>query len=359
MSQRYDDDVAELDDDNDDDVAELDDDNDDDVAELDDDNDDDVAELDDDNDDDVAELDDDNDDDVAELDDDNDDDVAELDDDNDDDVAELDDDNDDDVAELDDDNDDDVAELDDDNDDDVAELDDDNDDDVAELDDDNDDDVAELDDDNEIYSIELIQKTSDRYNIDFDQNGNIIGLQEIRRDGSLKVKSVDDDKNFRLVDGLLVEEEIESDGSIEVTTYRDIDGDGYFTKISKNYLPAADVLPRFAIADEATLIGTFGEDTVLLDDDTLTLGGAGADRFVVREIGLMTVADFTFEEGDRICFDTGLGLKDHAQLAQFVSAVAYDEAIKTLSVHFGDYVSLTIVGITEQQISWDIIEVLS
>jgi hypothetical protein len=300
-------------------------------------------------------------DDVAELDDDNDDDVAELDDDNDDDVAELDDDNDDDVAELDDDNDDDVAELDDDNDDDVAELDDENDDDVAELDDDNDDDVAELDDDNddENYSGEYLEKISDRYTPRLDENGNIVGLQELRRDGSLKLKDKDIDESFAFVDGFLLQQEIESDGTIELTTYQDIDGNGYFTKVSKKYLATADSPLRYAIVEEAKFVGTSEEDIILLTDDTPTEGGTGADRFIVREAGHLTVADFTLEEGDRVSFDTGLGLNATEELAQFVSALSYDEANQTLSVQFGDYVSLTIVGVSQQQISWDLIEVLS
>ena len=47
------------------------------------------------------------------------------------------------------------------------------------------------------------------------------------------------------------------------------------------------------------------------------------------------------------------------QLASFVSAVDHDAATSILSVDFGSVATLTIVGIQADQISWDIVSVLS
>ena len=93
-------------------------------------------------------------------------------------------------------------------------------------------------------------------------------------------------------------------------------------------------------------------------DDTPMTGGAGADSFVMREIGDGIASDFDAEE-DQLVIDTGLGLSSTEQLASFVTSVNYDETSQILSVDFGGVATLTVVGIAADQISWDIVTVLS
>jgi len=107
------------------------------------------------------------------------------------------------------------------------------------------------------------------------------------------------------------------------------------------------------------LVGSDSDDVIALADDTPVVGGAGQDQFVMREIGNAVVSDYQYEENDQIVIDTGLGLTSTEQVASFVTGVEYDDLTQTLSVDFGGVATLTVVGIQADQISWDIVSVLS
>jgi len=198
----------------------------------------------------------------------------------------------------------------------------------------------------------------DRYSVELDADGNVVAFNETKRNGRIE-NEMDGQSTYAFEDGQLVETEMESDGSVEITRYADLDGDGFFTKVSEQYMAADVTTQKFAITSAMSLVGSDTDDVIALADDTPVIGGAGQDQFVMREIGDAVVSDYNHDDDDQIIFDTGLGLSSTEQLASFVSAVDYDEATTTLSVDFGGVATLTIVGIQADQISWDIVSVLS
>ena len=234
-----------------------------------------------------------------------------------------------------------------------------------EIDDDNDDDDDDYqivngvryeidDDDYHHYS----ESKHDRYSVELDDSGNVIGFTETKRDGRID-NELDSDSTYRFENGQLIETELEDDGSIEVKVYADLDGDGFFSKVSEQYVPSDSSNQKFGITSQMALVGSDLDDVIALADDTPVVGGAGQDQFVMREIGNAVVSDYQYEDNDQIIIDTGLGLTSTEQVASFVTGVDYDDLTQTLSVDFGGVATLTVVGIQADQISWDIVSVLS
>ena len=88
------------------------------------------------------------------------------------------------------------------------------------------------------------------------------------------------------------------------------------------------------------------------------MAGHGADDFIIREAAHLRIADFnSLDDHDSLVFDTGLGLTSIAQLASFVTDLHHDG--QDFIVHFGDDVSITLVGVQPDQISWDDVSVMS
>ena len=223
-----------------------------------------------------------------------------------------------------------------------------------EIDDVDDDDDDDDDADYHHYS----ESKHDRYNVELDDGGNVIGFTETKRDGRID-NELDSDSTYRFENGQLIETELEDDGSIEVKIYADLDGDGFFSKVSEQYVPSDSSNQKFGITSQMALVGSDLDDVIALADDTPVVGGAGQDQFVMREIGNAVVSDYQYEENDQIVIDTGLGLTSTEQVASFVTGVEYDDLTQTLSVDFGGVATLTVVGIQADQISWDIVSVLS
>ena len=224
-------------------------------------------------------------------------------------------------------------------------------------DDDRDDDDRDDDDDDDDYH-HYSESKHDRYSVELDDSGNVIGFTETKRDGRID-NELDSDSTYRFENGQLIETELEDDGSLEVKVYADLDGDGFFSKVSEQYVPSDSSNQKFGITSQMVLVGSDSDDLIALADDTPVVGGAGQDQFVMREIGNAVVSDYQYEDNDQIIIDTGLGLTSTEQVASFVTGVDYDDLTQTLSVDFGGVATLTVVGIQADQISWDIVSVLS
>ncbi|SBS36227.1 hypothetical protein MAQ5080_03395 [Marinomonas aquimarina] len=196
------------------------------------------------------------------------------------------------------------------------------------------------------------------YSITFDELGNFVALYEYEDDGSLE-NETEDDSTYVFIDGLLYETEVEDYG-VEISIYSDADNDGVYEKISSEYsLNEGATGSDFVLTGSLGVLGSDNDDWILMSDFVESEGGSGADSFIMRDLTESTVKDFNVEEGDKIVFDTGFGLSDVDELAQYVSELAYDSVTQTLTVDFNGLASLEIVGIADFQISWDIVDVLS
>lgn len=207
--------------------------------------------------------------------------------------------------------------------------------------------------------------SSDRYVVDLnDTSGEVIGFWELE-DGGVLENEMEFGATYEIIDGILYETEPEQYG-IEVKTYEDADGDGYWVKTSSRYIQnesqSGDDNSSGLLPTLTNLLGTQGSD----DDDYLLMtegggvhGGLGGDRFVMRDLVNCRMLDFDADEGDRIVFDTGYGLSGAEQLAQYVSGLTYDQGTQTLSVNFSGLASIEVLGVRADQISWDLCEILS
>lgn len=144
----------------------------------------------------------------------------------------------------------------------------------------------------------------------------------------------------------------------EITRYSDVDGDGIYAKVSEQWVgrgDAAGVTP--VIAAPLHYEGDGRDDYIGLTPDAASSGGAGADHFVFRQLAHVRVDDFRHGDGDKLVFDTGLGLISLAQLLGFVTAVR-DDGHETV-IEFGNSVSLSLVGIRADSLQAADFEILS
>lgn len=189
-------------------------------------------------------------------------------------------------------------------------------------------------------------------------NGEVTAAYEFD-DGVWESESIDDDgSETYTVDGAdVIRTEVKPFGT-EITRYSDTDLDGVYFRVSEQWQISPDasgVVPqlhetlRFSPTDDDDFIAVrAGEDC---------LGGHGADDFVVREAAHLRIADFNSLEDDSLVFDTGLGLTSQAHLAGFVTDIRHDG--QNFIVEFGSDVSITLVGVQPDQISWDDVSVMS
>jgi hypothetical protein len=102
---------------------------------------------------------------------------------------------------------------------------------------------------------------------------------------------------------------------------------------------------------------TNNDDFIVVRGGEDSRGGLGADGFVVREAAHLRIEDFNTLEDDELIFDTGLGLTSQEQLINHITDFNYDG--QDFIVHFGLHVSITLVGIQPDEISWNSISILS
>lgn len=190
-------------------------------------------------------------------------------------------------------------------------------------------------------------------------DGKVTAVFELK-DGVLKPKSIDDDGTETYVveaNGDVVRTEVKPFGT-EITRYSDADGDKLFVRISEQWQISSDatgVVPKFPGALRYS--PTDGDDFIAVRSGEDCHGGNGSDDFVIREASHLRIADFKSLDGDDLVFDTGLGLTSRDHLASFVTDIRHDG--QNFIVDFGSDVSITLVGVMPNQISWDDVSVLS
>lgn len=222
-------------------------------------------------------------------------------------------------------------------------------------DDHSDSDVSEYRDDVEYHGDGY---SSDRYIVEVDEStGDVTGFFELEDNGT-RENEMEVGATYEIVDGVLYETEYEDYG-LQIKTYEDTDGDGFWVKTSSQYTYEGAGGSRYQLSDLLEIEGSDDDDYLLMTQEGGISGGAGADSYVMRELVDCSMLDFDADEGDKIVFDTGYGLSGVDELSDYLSSYAYDESTLTLSLDFSGYASLGIVGIQADQISWSICEVLS
>lgn len=161
-------------------------------------------------------------------------------------------------------------------------------------------------------------------------------------------------------DGVVTRIEVEPLGS-EITRYADIDGDGYYNRISEQWQSAANAPDsgRFKFIDNLSYFPSDEDDHIAVRGGEDCHGGQGSDDFVVREAAHLRITDFDSSEDGLIIFDTGLGLLSVDQLAGYVTGIRRSDDDQDFIVDFGSTASITLVGVPSDEISWDDVSVLS
>ena len=192
--------------------------------------------------------------------------------------------------------------------------------------------------------------------------GNVTQVFEIK-DGVPEPKSIDDAGSETYTvssDGVVTRTEVKPLGT-EITRYADIDGDGYYNRISEQWQSAtgAPDSGHFKFEDNLSYSPSDGDDNIAVRGGEDCHGGQGADDFVIREAAHLRIADFNSSEDGLIIFDTGLGLLSVDQLASYVTGIRRSDDDQDFIVDFGSTASITLVGVPSDQISWDDVSVLS
>jgi hypothetical protein len=192
-------------------------------------------------------------------------------------------------------------------------------------------------------------------------DGQVTEVFEIK-DGVPEPDPIDDDGSETFTvdsDGVVTRTEEESLGT-EITRYADSDGDGFYNRISEQFVANVPEDSPFVLEDELSYSPTDGDDLIAVRGEEDCRGGNGADDFVFREAAHLRIGDFSASADDSLTFDTGLGLTSIAQLQGFVTGAHQDG--ENFVVDFGPDVSITFVGVQADQpgqISWDDVSVLS
>ena len=189
-------------------------------------------------------------------------------------------------------------------------------------------------------------------------NGQVTGVFELD-DGVFEPKSLDDNgrKSYTVSGNDVIRTEIKPFGT-EITRYSDADGDGLFVRVSEQWQVSTNpsgAVPRFT--DTITFTPTSNDDNIAVRGGEHCRGGQGADDFIFREADHLRIEDFSSQDGDTLIFDTGLGLTSKEHLASFITDAHHDG--QNFIVNFGPAVSITLVGVQPDQISWDDVSVLS
>jgi len=145
----------------------------------------------------------------------------------------------------------------------------------------------------------------------------------------------------------------------DIKIFRNIDDDEYYELDGKywqgsNTPPTDNPIP--ALAQTLRYLSTDGDDLMAVEDGMSSEGGEGEDQFFITEGGDLTIADFTGNE-DKLVFNTGRGLTSKDQIRDAITNLYEDEG--NLIVEFGEVATITLVGVTQSDIGWDDVTVLS
>jgi hypothetical protein len=190
-------------------------------------------------------------------------------------------------------------------------------------------------------------------------NGQVTSVFEVEDDGVLKPDSIDSNETYTLDGSDVIRTEVESFGT-EITRYSDTDGDGQYIRVSEQWITSPDGPNNglFPVINETLKFShSSNDDLMAVRGGEFSRGGLGADSFVIREAAHLHIEDFKSGEDDLLVFDTGLGLTSKEHLSSLVSDLSYDG--QNFVVDFTPSVSITLVGVSPDQISWDDVSVLS
>jgi hypothetical protein len=188
-------------------------------------------------------------------------------------------------------------------------------------------------------------------------DGAVQGVSEIDEQGE-HPDTLEANESYRLDGNEVIRSEWHAGGE-EVTRFTP-NADGSYSKQAKQWLPGANTpadAPRPHLEETLCFEGSDGDDLIAVATSQSALGHHGADRFVIRELGHLTIDDFDHAEGDQVVFDTGLGLQSMEHLLQFVSGTRHEG--DDLIVDFGTDVSITLVGALSRGIELGDFHVLS
>lgn len=222
-----------------------------------------------------------------------------------------------------------------------------------------DDDLDDTPDDEVEGSIDDDDDSSERYTFEFSDDGlRVIAAFEYD-DGVLERESINKHDSYTVQDDLVIHSRTKPFGS-EVTTYADADGDGYYERIAEQWIgsstpPTNNPVP--ALAHVLRYLSTDDDDWMAVREGDTCSGGLGADQFVIKEAAHLRIGDFKRGEGDKVVFDTGLGLTSKEELQSYVTALTQDG--DNLIVEFGTAATITLIGVTAEDIGWDDVLVLS
>lgn len=218
-------------------------------------------------------------------------------------------------------------------------------------------------------------------------NNQVTQVVEIDRHGRQKQASIDWDETYSLDGRDVIKTETERDG-IEITRYSDTNGDGIFVKVSesKQRTPYADRSDRDqdkdrssddreqagddsygdhdhdhdhdnnhddgyeyhgsnSVAFDPTQPANTMAKNVMVLDQTIASGSAGADHFVVTQLqGNLVIQGFNGLQGDKLVFDLDNGVQTLAQLVSQVSNLTMNGQDMVIDFHGGD-AQLVLVGI--------------
>lgn len=180
-------------------------------------------------------------------------------------------------------------------------------------------------------------------------HGIVHGVMEYD-DGIFKHEHIDSNEFYTVQGHDVIKTEWKWGGQ-EITRYSDQDGDGLFIEISEQWIPdltlQAANAPVPVSAQELVFQGTEHNDFVTVRATKApAIGGQGADAFVVRDWGHVTIADFSRLQGDMIVFDTGYGIRSVDQFAQTITDLHWQG--DDLFVGLGTQASLTLIGVGSQ-----------
>lgn len=188
------------------------------------------------------------------------------------------------------------------------------------------------------------------------ENNQVVQVFEFKN-GVFEEERIDPAEDIFEVQGnKVIHTEIQPFGR-EVKIFEDANGDGIFVRVSEQHILNPGAQSPFKIHDELKFDPTDNDDFIAVRGGENCRGGQGADKFVFREADHLRIEDFHHDEGDRLVFDTGLGLTSKEHLASFITDLRFEA--DNLIVDFGPNISITLVGVNEDQISFDDVDVLS
>lgn len=184
----------------------------------------------------------------------------------------------------------------------------------------------------------------DLYRFSLDEQGNVILVEEWD-DGQWQREKPDADESYYSHGNSIVKTEQEG-RYLETTTYTDEDGDGIYHEESESYQsPNQTSKPIDSL------------NTIALKPTETQTGSEQQDAFVVSELGKLMIEAFNADQGDQLIFDTGLGLNSPHQLEQHLTSLEYQAGV--LALEFGHHCQISITGIEQNQISWDLVTIIS